>query len=471
METTPRPLFVDPTLSPEAWAAATFGACELGDARLTARVVALAGGIARSPERPLSASLRSPAGVKGAYRFVQQEEATIAAITAPHRAHTLAAAGRTDGPVLLVQDTSTFDYSHHPKTTGLGPIGDGRGQGFLVHSVLAIQPGETAAAATVLGLAHVEAFDRIPAPRRGETSAQRRTRERESACWLRATAAVGTPPVGSRWVLVGDRGADIYGLFVAAREVGQDLLVRVAQDRRADDEAGLPSGVRRRARALRALGPTRVIAVPAAGTRTTRAAQIGVSWTTLLLHPPARSQAQPVLPVVLVRAWEVDPPDGETPVDWMLITTVPTSTLEEVWERVEWYRHRWIVEEYHQALKTGCRMESAQLRTQSRLWALLGVCAPIAVRLLQLRMVARADPQAPAIEVLDPETVAVVAALTQTEAVGMTAGACWRLIARLGGHLGRQHDGPPGWRTIWAGMSYVQTVRSGVQLAATLHPP
>jgi hypothetical protein len=471
METTPQSMIVDPLLPTEAWAAATFGSCRLGDRRLVRRLVGTATKIAAAPDRSLCHALQSPAGAKGAYRFFRHPSATIPAITAPHRRQTLAAAGLATGPVLFVQDTSEADYSHHPKTEGLGPIGDGRGRGFLIQSVLAIQPGQTAASAAVLGLAHVEAFDRMPAPRKGETSAEIRRRPRESDCWMRATAAIGRPPAGRRWVLVGDRGADMYRLFVQAQELGQDLLVRGAYDRRAEDEAGGPTGVLRHARTVPPRGAPREIGVPATATQPARTARLAVGWAPILLRPPAGTTGMPSLPIWVIRVWEAAPPDGVAPVEWVLLSSVATATADEAWERVEWYRHRWIVEEYHQALKTGCRLEAAQVRAQAGLWALLGLCAPIAVRLLQLRMVARADPDAAAATVLDARTVAVVAALTATDAAGMTVGTCWLLVARLGGHQGRTHDGPPGWKTLWKGWSHVTTVLSGVHLAATLNPP
>lgn len=451
-----------------AWAERTYGACALGDPRRVRRLVATATKVAAHPHASLPQALASPAGVKGAYRFFHQPTSTLEAITAPHRAATLAHARAQSGPVLLVQDTSEFDYSHHPQTTGLGPIGNGRGQGFLLHSVLAITPGATPAEATVLGVAHVDAFDRVPAPRRNETSAQIRQRPRESDCWLRATAAVGSPPPDQCWVLVGDRGADMHRLVVAAREVGHQVLIRCAHDRRARTIDGTATHVLTFARTLAAGTQAHVITVPATPGHRAREASLVVGWSSLLVRPPSGVTDAPEVSLWVIRVWELAPPPGVPAVEWVLLSSVPTTTESQAWERMRWYQHRWLIEEYHQALKTGCRVETAQLQTQPSLWALLGVCVPIAVRLLHLRTQARQTPEVPAVTVLDPQLVAVVAALTATPLDTLTAARCWQLIARLGGHQGRTRDGPPGWKTLWIGWRYAQTVLSGVRLAATL---
>jgi hypothetical protein len=458
----------DPTLPHAEWAAATYARCALGDRRLARRVVELAATIARSPQVSLGRSCANPASLKAAYRLLQHPAATLETLSAPHRRASVAAARSGSEAVLLVQDTTEFDYTAHPATTGLGPIGDGRGRGFLVQSVLAVRPGATAARAMVLGVVHLQAFDRVPAPRPDETSAERRSRARESDVWVEAVAKVGSPPAAGRWVMVGDRGADIYRLFAACRAHGQDFLVRAVQDRRATDSAGEATHVVAHARGLAPHEHRRSVEVPAKPGQPARTAEVEIGWSPLRLRPPAGTTGADDLAIWVVRVWEHAPPAGATPLDWILLTSVPTETVEAVWERAEWYRHRWIIEEYHHALKTGCRLEASQLREQDRLWSLLGGCAPIAVRLLQLRMAARGDPSALATTVLDEQTITVVAALTKTSAIGMTLGTCWRMIARLGGHLGRNGDGEPGWKSIWWGWQRVQDTLDGVRLAQAM---
>jgi hypothetical protein len=147
---------------------------------------------------------------------------------------------------------------------------------------------------------------------------------------------------------------------------------------------------------------------------------------------------------------------------------MPIQTVEQAWQRVDWYRARWIVEDYHQGLKTGCRIEQRQLQSYEGLHRLLGLLAPNAVRLLQLRAAARHTPELPASQVLPAEVVQVVAALAQVPATGLTSQQCWHSIARYGGYLARKGDGPPGWKTLWKGWFYIQALLEGVHLAARL---
>lgn len=169
-----------------------------------------------------------------------------------------------------------------------------------------------------------------------------------------------------------------------------------------------------------------------------------------------------------VRAWEEDTPAGEEPLEWIVLTSVPTLTLEQAWERVNWYEHRWVVEDYHQGLKTGCHLEQRQMQSVDRMKRLLGFLSPLAVRLLQLRDLARREPEQPAHALLDADLVIVVAAQTGQSPTTMTMHAFWTAIAQMGGYLARHGDGPPGWKTLWKGWLRVQTLLEGVHLASHL---
>lgn len=451
---------------PGVWAESTFGGVALGDRRRTRRTVALAAALAADPAASLPAAVGDPAALKGAYRLLHEAAATPAALTAPCRAETLAAAA-AEPVVLLVQDTTTVDHTAHPKTAGLGPIGNGRGRGYLLQSVLAVAPAAAPAPGRLLGLAHLDPFVRAPAPRPGERCAERRARPRESDAWPRAAAAIGPPPPGATWVHVGDRGADAFAFPEACRGAGADFLVRAAQDRRAE---GADRTATRLLAAARALAPAgaRPLDLPPRPGQPARVAALAVAWTPLLVRPPAGHPAGAPIPAWVVRAWEPEPPPGAAPLEWVLVTSVPTEGAAAAWERVAWYAQRWLVEEYHRGLKTGCRLEAARLRDRDALWRRLALLAPAAVRLLQLREAARADPGRPAAAVVGPAVVAVVAAKTGAPAAGMSVGACWRLVARLGGHQGRARDGPPGWQTLWRGWQKVQALVDGVHLARSL---
>ncbi len=168
--------------------------------------------------------------------------------------------------------------------------------------------------------------------------------------------------------------------------------------------------------------------------------------------------------------WENDPPVEVEALEWVLITSVSTKTLRAAWERRDWYSCRSLSEDYHQCLKTGCRIEQRQLQTAEGLLRLLGMLGSVAVQLLRLREVARLQPQAVALTQLPRELVAVVATLAEAPLATLTMERFWCEVARQGGYLGRRGDGPPGWKTLWRGWLYIQTLLEGIHLASHIPP-
>lgn len=146
------------------------------------------------------------------------------------------------------------------------------------------------------------------------------------------------------------------------------------------------------------------------------------------------------------------------------MTTVPVATAEAAWECVRWYTRRWVIEDFHQALKTGCAIEASQVRDGAKLHRQVALLLPLAVRLLQLRSLERIHPDTPATDLLPAAVLAVVARQTCTE-VATTAGQLLPQIARLGGWLARRGDGPPGWRTLWRGWFRVQAWQEGIAIS------
>lgn len=454
------------TPPPARWAATTFGAAELGDARRTDRLVRIAAAIAQRPAASLPGQLQHPAALKATYRLLGSDAIAAAAILAPHAAQTREAA--TGGITLLVQDTTTLDFSTHHATTDLGPIAKGGGHGLFLQTVLAVRPTDH----LPLGVLAAEAFGRRPAPS-GETRAQRTKRDRESDIWGRLADRAGTPPAGSTWVHVADRGGDCYRFFTAVREAGADLLVRTVQNRRVTRADGTPG---RLADTLRALPPaaTRSLTVPARGAQPARATAVAVTWTAVTLEPPTnhrRDQPTPdPTPGWAVRVWEPAPPAGVAPVEWRLITSVPVVTVDDAWERVDWYTARWLIEELHKGLKTGCRVERVRLQERAGIERLLAVLLPVAVRLLRLRALTRQQPHAPVEMLADAATVRLVARLTGQPTPNTVARFAAQ-VARLGGYQDRRGDGPPGWQTLWDGWQQVETTqrtlaRLGLELPA-----
>ena len=448
-------------LDPKSWAERTFGGVQLHDMRRTRRAVKAATNLAENPLGSLPAQMQTWKETKALYRLLDEPDVTFATLMQPHLHQTREQATGED-VVLLVQDTTDIDLSHRRKISGVGQIGNERGRGFFVQTVLAVRP-ETR---EVLGCMAQEPFVRIPAPEGEQRSQRRKREERETDVWMRQVQAIGTPESGSLWVHVGDRGADMFPFFQACRSTQTHFLVRAAQNRRVQESEEEISYSLTQARAFPSQA-SRVLELPARHGHQKRSAQLQLAFGQMTLLPPRhepRAGKEP-LTVWVIRVWEEEAPEGEEPLEWVLLTSVPTTTLEQAWERVEWYRHRWLVEDSHQCLKSGCRIEERQLQTVDGLIRLLGLLSPLAVRLLQVRACAREDPERPAYEVIEPLMLAVVAERSGGSPLTMTVGTFWIEVARMGGYLARSHDGPPGWRTIWKGWLSLQTFLEGVHFA------
>ena len=347
----------------------------------------MAAGMMRNPSASLPEQMGSHKALKAAYRFLKEEEVSFPALLKPHVEQTLQAACKHP-VVLMVQDTTHVDYTHHPSKTGWGPIGDGKGRGFLLQTGLAVVPLPR----QVLGIASQEPFIRQKAPE-GEACKQRQRRPRESQGWSRAVQRVGDPSQGCLWVHVGDRDSDLFEGRETCRQRQSHFLIRAAQNRRVKDAVGRLDYLFSFVRALPALGK-KVLDLPARHGQPARQACVPLSFAPVTLQPPPHSSQKAPLASWGIRVWEPDPPaEVEHPLEWVLLTSVETQTLSQAWERVQGYTCRWGVEDYPQCLKTGCRIEKRQLQQGERLFRLLGFLAPVAVRLLQGREMARLTPQ------------------------------------------------------------------------------
>lgn len=460
---------------PGAWGNEHFGGAELGDVRRTRRVVKVATELAAHPGASIPRAFETPYEVKAAYNLFRHPTATPEHLQAPHRALVLSHSAQV-GTTLFLEDTSEVAWHTERAITGLGPVGQGRArdQGFLLHSVLAVRwAGESDTPCKrpvldILGLAdqqyHVRAP--IPAGENGNGSQHRMHRERESTLWERAGRHLGPAPSGCHWLRVCDRGADIYEFLRACGELHHGFVVRAAQDR------GLVGGgnLYQQATALVPWGTFSLVRRRRQG-RPARMARLQVAATPVLLRSPQRPGHAPGgLPPVactLVRVWEADPPDGEEALDWRLLVDKPVTTYAQALEAALQYATRWVIEDFHKALKTGLGAERLQLEDAHRLFAAISVMSIVALRLLDLREHLRLAPAAPAREAgLDDFELAVLGRylhrrLATTEDVALA-------IGRLGGHMNRKADGPPGLLTLWHGMTKLQALVAGARLGLQL---
>jgi len=446
------------------WVEKEMESLDVGDLRRKERVKRMIEDFADKPNASIPIACGNPADTKAAYRALGSEKISAEEIRLAHARATVSRM-RELKRAYVVQDTMTLSFNTCPATRGLGPVGKAGTHGLLVHSGLALT-----SEGLPLGIVHQQVWARDEEERKRHTRRKRQVEEKESFRWLETVDAVESllPKDLEVWV-AGDREADLFELFAMPRREGLHLVVRAAHDRRV--ESAEAEYLHEAARRAPVLGEMEV-AVPRSRSRKARTATLRVQVCTLKLVPPrnhlGRKDLSPI-PVSVVLARETGTtPQGEEPVEWMLITTVPVHTLARAVEVVEAYAQRWKVERYHYVLKSGCGIEKLQLESAERIDRALAMYNVVAWRLLYMTYIARLAPDLPCTAVLEEEewkTLFVVGsrkprpvpekAPTVREAV--------RMIAMLGGFQGRKGDGEPGVKAIWSGFRQLMNFTLALQ--------
>lgn len=450
-----------------AWAHAVVGTPDLGDRRRVRRVQQLVTCLADQPDASIPTACGDWATTKAAYRLWATADRVPEFAERLRAGHTQATKAQLPvGRVLAVQDTTTLDWTDHPATTELGPIGRGtQRHGLLVHSTLALTTD-----GVPLGLLDQQVWARdVTAHGKKHTRRMRATAEKESQKWLDGISHAATNlPDEVELIHIGDAEADIYDLFAYAQTTATQFLIRACQDR------GTTAGMRLEATLeSQPVADVRVIELARTSRRAPRSARLELRWTSVTLTAPHR-RADPGVTVDAILVQEVEAPAGVEPVRWLLLTTVPVTTLDEAWERVGWYRYRWRIERYHYVLKSGCQIETRQLRTAARLASCLALYALVAVRVLHLKELAEATPDAPGTDLVSVEEWQVLWTKrhpgTAPPAGTPTLRMVVRELAQLGGFLARRGDGEPGVKVIWRGLQRLNDLLEGYHLATTLRP-
>jgi Transposase DNA-binding/Transposase Tn5 dimerisation domain len=438
------------------WAAIELQDLDLGDARRTRRAIQLVETLALAPQASVPNACGTWAATKAAYRFWSTPEVTPAAMRAAHTASAVRRMANLD-TVLVVQDTTELDFTTQPAMTGRGKLAHPAHRGLFVHSGLALSPD-----GTPLGIVHQQSWIRDPdAPPTRQDRRKKATAEKESQRWL-SGLTLGELAIPERLavVMIADREADIFDLFAQERRAGSDWLIRATHDRRVavDDPAQEATGL------VTALARTEVaghstVVIPRGRGRPEREATLTLRFREVAIRPPGkRPKHAGLTPVTAwaVLAEELDPPDGLTPIRWMLLTSRAVTTLAQALQCVAWYRLRWLIERYHYVLKEGCRVEALQLGSIERLERALATYCIVSWRILWLSIQARQTPQASCELILAEHEWQALACGAQRTAIPPTEPPTLlqavRWIAQLGGFLGRRGDGEPGVKVLWRGM-------------------
>ena len=441
--------------STSEWAQLNFGNCQLGDKRRTKRLVQVAEHFANNPSASLPSQNELWKDLKAAYRLFDSADVTFEAIARPHWELTRQAAR---GRCLVIGDTTEFNFGNVRQIEGIGDMGNGKGQGFLLHNALLVQADNGEA----LGLAGQAIIYRKKnrKSRKKENASQRMKRDRESEVWGTVIDDIGAPAEGVEYVHVFDRGADNFEVYCRLLDNNDQWVIRASKLSRkvlaGENQKLMP--LKDYLPQLKTLGQY-TLSLRARPGQPARQALLEVRVGQIRIPRPrhvsqwVRNRKQPPIPMNVIEVVEINAPSGTSPIRWVLFTSLPVESFDDAWQVIGYYEQRWLIEEFHKAIKTGCETEERQLKTAQRLEALVGLTSIVGIRLLQLKSIARANPDTPAKRVVPRIWLEMLklARKDLTRVHDLTVGQFYREVARLGGFLARKGDGEPGWITIWRG--------------------
>ena len=428
-----------------------FACLDLGDRRRNRRARRMLGKFGEKPTVSIPTACGGWGETRAAYRLFDHPKVTAEAVLAPHIACTEQRL-RAHPRVLCIQDTTELDYTTKKGIAELGPLNYESRWGMYLHPTLALTPERVP-----LGLLDAYSWAREPASLGQEKDPNRPLEEKESVRWVDGFARVNELAeqlTETRLTYIADREGDIYDLFVEAPcpEHGADWLVRVQHADRLLADGRKLRAVINAAPVLTEITFDR----PASSGRPARTVHQHIKVVRVTLKAPSRPERTlPDVTVTALLATEAQPPAGEDPLNWLLLTNLPVDTPEQAIEKLTWYLCRWQIEVYFKVLKSGCRIEELQLEKRARLEPALAFYMIIAWRVLFLTMLGRDCPELPCDTVFADEEWKAVYLVTQRKPPPdepPSLDTMVRMVAGLGGFLNRKSDGFPGPKTLWIGL-------------------
>jgi len=461
----------------ERWFEEELSGCRLGDGRLDRRLRQLVERMEVGFGESIPLACQDWAGTKAAYRFFSNGRVSEDEILRGHFEATRRRFAASDGPVLVLHDTTEFTWKRTRSeavgfTTKVDSRKDKRGRprmhtvcGLLMHSSMA-----TTTDGLPLGMAAAKFWSRKKF--KGTNALKRKINPtrvpiegKESMRWLdnlrQSTELLDDP---ARCVHVCDREGDIWELFCLARQMDTHFLIRRFANRLAEDGSHTVASIMAEEKVR---GLHRITVRDDKGKL--GSTQVELSYRRMTIRPPiAKQKRYPALVLTVLHAREPEEPVGRPRIDWKLITDLPVDSHDAAVEKLQWYAMRWKIEVFHKILKSGCRAEQARLRTAERLVRLLAVFCILSWRVFWLTMLNRAKPDLEAALVLTGlETKILDQMIPDSTADRPDAGTISLYlikIARLGGYLARTKDSPPGNIVVWRGLSRLNDIALGATL-------
>ena len=464
------------------WAAEEMSKADLGDKRLNKRLVSLLNTLGNQTQCSIPVACGGWAETKAAYRFFDNINVSAEKILAPHRATTIERIKQYQ-TVLLVQDTTILNFSGQHTRTDLGPLKNENHRGILLHPTIAFTPDR-------ICLGVIDTYHWAREKLKNWQDQKEKNREnhkipleaKESYKWLLSyfkCQEVANLAPNTRIITVADREGDIYDLYQEACTSDQVnsayFLIRAIRNRRLLDQNNNIKSLKL-IENVKNKKPIGIIEfeLPANNKIEQRIIKQAIHIDKVRLSPLDRKRiSSNIVEINVVIATEINPLSGQEPIEWILLTNVPTDNVDSACEIVKWYLCRWQIEIYFRILKSGCKIEKLQLETKERFDACFTMYMIIAWRILYLTMIARKCPNISCEAVFTEEEWKVAYMISYhnkppNEPIDLLT--MLHLVAKFGGYLNRKNDRQPGPTAIWIGLQRLRDFIRATQIYDLFSP-
>lgn len=459
---------MNPNNSLASWIDSEFFDLDFGDKRLDKRFKQISLGVAGKSESNISSSFDSWKDIKACYRFFSNSRVTSDKMMAPHKQRTVARIKKCSR-VLLIQDTCVLSYPNRPGTKNLGLCSkhyssETPAKGLISHGLLALS--DTGLPLGILGQKFV---DRKTFKANGRLTKQQYQRlpiaKKESFKWLELIKECSKRDFGeTQTIHVADREGDIYELYRDCLDWGENFLVRASHNRAINKNRRREEPNERlfeRLESARTMGTMTVKVNSKVQGKKYRKATLSVKYMSFMMPPPPNRTLNnsdnnlPMIKVTAVTAIENNPPKDEEQLNWVLLTNLPIESVSDAKDKVRLYSMRWNIELLHKIIKSGFKVENAQLRDGENLKKYFVLCSILAWRIFWIaRFFKESKEKSCEIVLSEKEWKVLYRKFNKGKPIPTSPpsiGDIYFLIAKLGGFIGRKGDGDPGFVSIWRG--------------------
>ncbi len=441
-----------------------------GDKRLNKRGNKIISQFGISCEASFPRAFNSEADLKGVYRFFNNGLVTPEKILQPHIAETLDRIKNTK-TVLCIQDSTDWCFDHLKNLVGLTPLQTLVEKGFRLHPLLAINEN-----GVPLGILDAEILVRKENSKEERHRNQIPLEEKESYRWMEgylASCVVAEKAKNTEIINISDREGDIYECFMEAQKPDNKshILVRAQHNRSLESEDKEEIKLFEKIRNMPTLYSS-IVEVQESKNSIKREAQVEIKASKVTLKAPKTNLKRKLSSIILnvVMVVETNPPERAKPLCWILLTTLPINTTDQIKRIIRFYGLRWKIEIFFKTLKSGTKLEKARFEDASRIFNALAVCLIVSLRVMMLTYLARELPDEDCTLIFTEVEwkLAYCEVYKKMPPKNCKLSEAVKLVAKLGGYLGRKCDGPPGTITVWRGLMVLNQMVRGYKLAGKL---